>query len=85
MCVSDRQAVQTKQHLNKDSKYQKDVVLSIRIVLIKMKFEQPELKSTVSLALYQKIILRDLQPSKYGCWKAHVENYDYEIGNAIII
>ena len=51
-----------------------------------MKFEQPELKSTVSLALYQKIILRDLQPIKYGCWKAHVEKkYDYEIGNAIIM
>ena len=83
--MSDRQAVQTKQHLNKDPKYQKDVVLSIRTLLIKMKFEQPELKSIVSLALYQKIILRDLQPSKYGCWKAHVENYDYEIGNAIII
>ena len=50
-----------------------------------MKFEQPELKSVVSLTLYQKMILRDLQPSKYGCWKADVENYDYEIGNAIII
>ena len=67
MCLSDRQAVQTKQHLNKDSKYQKDVVLSIRTVLIKIKFEQPELKSAVILALYQKIILRDVQPNKYGC------------------
>ena len=85
MCVSDRQAVQTKQHLNKDSKYQKDVVLSVRTVLIKMKFEQPELKSTVILALYQKIILRDVHPNKYGCWKAHVQKYDYEIGNAIIM
>ena len=84
--MSDRLAVQAKQHFNKDSsKYQKDLVLSIRTVLIKMKFEQPELKSVVSLTLYQKMILRDLQPSKYGCWKAHVENYDYEIGNAIII
>ena len=39
----------------------------------------------VSFTLYQKIILRDLQPIKYGCWKAHGEKYDYEIGNAIII
>ena len=70
--MTDRQAVQTKQHLNKDSKYQKDLVLlSIRAVLIKMKFEQSELKSIVNLTLYQKIILRDLQPSKYDFWKAH--------------
>ena len=61
------------------------VVLSIRTVLIKMKFEQPELKSTVIFALYQKIILRDIQPNKYGCSKAHVQKYDYEIGNAIIM
>ena len=85
MCLSDRQAVQTKQHLNKDSNFQKDVVLSIRTGLIKMKFEQPELKSTVNFALYQKIIIWDVQPNKYGCWKAHVQKYDYEIGNAIII
>ena len=84
--MSDRQAVQTKQHLNKDYKYQKDLVLlSIRTVLINMKFEQSELKSIASLALYQIIILQDLQPSKYGCWKAHAEKYGYEIGNAIII
>ena len=83
--MTDRQAVQTKQHLNKDSKYQKDVVLSIRTVLIKMKFEQPELKSTVIFALYQKIIFRDIQPNKYGCSKAHVQKYNYEIGNAIIM
>ena len=50
-----------------------------------MKFEQPELKSTVIFALYQKIIIWDVQPNKYGCWKAHVQKYDYEIGNAIII
>ena len=85
MCLSDRQPVQTKQHLNKDPKYQKDVVLTIRTVLVKMKFGQPELKSTVILALYQKIILRDVQPNKYGCWKALVQKYDYEIGNAIIM
>ena len=67
-------------------KIQKDVVLlSIRTVLYKMKLEQPELKSIVSLALYQKIILRDLQASKYDRWKAYVEKYDYEIENAIII
>ena len=50
-----------------------------------MKFEEPKLKSIVSLTLYHKIIFWDLQPSKYGCWKAHVEKYDYEIGNAVII
>ena len=67
-------------------KIQKDVVLlSIRTVLFKMKLEQPELKSIFSLALYQKIILRDLQASKYDRWKAYKEKYDYEIENAIII
>ena len=49
-----------------------------------MIFKQPKLKSVLSLALYQKTILGDLQSVKYG-WKTSVEKYDYEIGNAIII
>ena len=59
-------------------------LLSTKLVHIKKKFEQPNLKSVLSLALYQKTILGDLQPGKYG-WKTPVEKYDYEIGNAIIL
>ena len=49
-----------------------------------MKSKLPKLKSALSLALYRKTILGDLQPSKYG-WKTLVKKYDYEISNAIII
>ena len=59
-------------------------LLSTKLVHTKTIFKQPKLKSVLSLALYQKTILGDLQPVKYG-WKTPVEKYEYEIGNAIII